>query len=247
MLDLALERESDYIMNITIVGATGLVGEVFLDLLQAAHLPLDKLTLLAGSSAGASVKFADQDYTVQKLSGHDFAGTDVVVFCTSAELSKIYVPLAARSGALVIDLSSRFRNDAAVPLVIPEINAAVLGACPSSRVIANPNCSTAQMLLPLAPLESSFGLRSINVATYQSASGAGRQLLSSIENNDTSCELHANVIAQIDAMTDNGYTREELKMRCETQKIFARPDLTISATCVRVPVAIGHSEALQSG
>ena len=244
--------------RIAVVGATGAVGEVMLSILAEHGYPARQVVAVASQrSAGGQVGYGDTRLTVQSLAGFDFSGIDYALFSAGGAVSKEFAPLAARSGAVVIDNTSAFRYDDAIPLVVPECNAHRLAEIRRGAIIANPNCSTIQMVVALAPVHRSAGIARINVATYQSVSGAGRrgmqelaaQTAKRLDHEDIEVSKFAqpiafNVLPQIDEMLDNGYSREEMKMVWETQKIFEDPDILVNATAVRVPVFVGHSEAV---
>ncbi|MFN2334720.1 MAG: aspartate-semialdehyde dehydrogenase [Wenzhouxiangellaceae bacterium] len=248
--------------NVAVVGATGAVGEVLLELLVERGFPVDSLVALASSrSAGEMVDFGKRSVTVRALDPFDFEGIDFAFFSAGGSVSAEHAPRAARAGATVIDNTSHFRMDDDVPLVVPEVNGSILnGWFERDRpggIIANPNCSTIQMLLAVAPIHRAAGIRRINVATYQAVSGAGRQALEELgrqtaarlnfeqpEARVLSAPIAFNVIPRIDRMEDNGYTREEMKMHFETRKILDDHEIGVNATAVRVPVFYGHSEAV---
>ncbi len=245
--------------SVAIVGATGLVGKALLNVLEQRHFPISQLFLLAGDrSSGQILSFANHDYLVTPLSHFDWHAQqiDIAFFSAGNEVSLHYAPIARDSGCLVIDNSSAFRYDDNVPLIVPEVNANVLSldssftSCrgeqhPPPMIIANPNCSTIQMMLALAPIHRAVGIKRIIVSTYQAASGAGQDLVDELTlGEDAAASLHANIIPQIDVLQDNGYSREEMKMLWESRKILHAPELLLSATAVRVPVINGHSEAI---
>ena len=244
--------------NIAVVGASGAVGEVMLSILAEQGYPARQVTALASErSAGSQVAYGQTRLTVGDLSGFDFAGVDYALFSAGGSISKDFAPRAAGAGAVVIDNTSAFRYDDAIPLVVPEVNAHALAGIHGGTIIANPNCSTIQMVVALAPVHRAAGIARVNVATYQSVSGAGRRGIQELETqtadrlDDRAIEVSKfaqpiafNVLPQIDEMLDNGYSREEMKMVWETQKIFGDPDILVNATAVRVPVFVGHSEAV---
>lgn len=243
---------------IAVVGATGAVGEVMLSILAERGHREDRVTALASErSAGNDVEFGTTRLEVEDLATFDFSGIDYALFSAGGSVSEAHAPRAAAAGAIVIDNTSAFRYIDDIPLVVPEVNAHVLKNVTRGAIIANPNCSTIQMLVALAPIQREAGIARINVATYQSVSGAGAGGLRELAE-QTAARLNFkapdvqkfaqpiafNVLPQIDSMQDNGYTREEMKMVWETQKIFADPDVLVNATAVRVPVFFGHSEAV---
>ena len=244
--------------RIAVVGASGAVGEVILSILADRGHREDRVTALASErSAGEQVEFGATQLTVENLADFDFSNTDYALFSAGGSVSKEYAPAAAAAGAIVIDNTSAFRYDDDIPLVVPEVNAHVLNEAGRGMIIANPNCSTIQMLVALAPIHRAVGIERINVATYQSVSGAGRQGLEELAHQtvqrlnfqEPSVSKFAqpiafNVLPQIDEMLENGYTREEMKMLWETQKIFEDTAVLVNATAVRVPVFFGHSEAV---
>ena len=248
---------------IAVVGASGAVGEVMLSILaERGHDP-DHVTALASErSAGQQVDFGNTQLTVDDLALFDFSGVDYALFSAGGSVSKEHAPRAAAAGAIVIDNTSAFRYDDDIPLVVPEVNPQALAGIAENAdhrgaIIANPNCSTIQMVVALAPVHRVAGITRINVATYQSVSGAGRmgmeelalQTAQRLNFKDPEMKKFAqpiafNVLPQIDEMLENGYSREEMKMLWETQKIFEDPDVLVNATAVRVPVFFGHSEAV---
>jgi len=244
--------------RIAVVGATGAVGEVLLSILADRGHREDRVTALASErSAGQDVEFGLTQLDVENLADFDFSTVDYALFSAGGSVSKEYAPKAAAAGAKVIDNTSAFRYDDDIPLVVPEVNAHMLDAIDGGCIIANPNCSTIQMVVALAPIHAEAGITRINVATYQSVSGAGRKGLHELANqtaqklNLKEAEMRAfsqpiafNVLPQIDVLEDNGYSREEMKMLWETQKILGDDSVLVNATAVRVPVFYGHAEAV---
>ena len=245
-------------MNIAIVGASGAVGQELLKVLDDTNFPVDGLRLFGSSrSAGRKIPFRGRDISIEELDENsDFAGTDIAFVSAGAETSRKYAPVITAHGTLMIDNSSAFRMDADVPLVVPEVNGADALDAPR-RIIANPNCTTIQMVMTLKPIHDLSPIRRVHVATYQAASGAGASAMDElVEQHRALCEgrkprvekfsrqLAYNLIPQIDVFTDNGYTKEEMKMHRETKKIMHAPELEVSAMCVRVPVMRAHSEAM---
>ncbi|CAN5247449.1 aspartate-semialdehyde dehydrogenase [soil metagenome] len=244
--------------NIAVVGATGAVGEAMLAILAERQFPVAKLYPLASErSAGNPIRFASKTLEVQNLADFDFSQVEIALFSAGAAISEVYVPIAAAAGCICIDNTSQFRYDADVPLVVPEVNAAAIAEYRERNIIANPNCSTIQMVVALKPIYDAVGITRINVATYQSVSGAGQkgidelakqtaELLNghSIDANTFPQQIAFNVIPQIDVFLENGYTKEEMKMVWETQKIFHDSEILVNPTAVRVPVFYGHSEAI---
>ena len=246
-------------MNVAIVGVSGAVGQEFLKVLEARNFPIDNLLLFGSErSAGSTVVFRDKEYKVLLLQENDdFRGIDVAFVSAGASVSRRFAETITRHGAIMIDNSSAFRMDPDVPLVVPEVNASDALATPR-RIIANPNCTTIQMVVALKPVNDLSPIRRVHVATYQAASGAGASAMDELVEQHRAIahgkEPHAptkfvhqlafNVIPHIDVFTDNGYTNEEMKMNRETKKIMHAPSLEVSATCVRVPVMRSHSEAI---
>ena len=240
--------------HVAIVGATGAVGEEMLLCLEQRNFPVSELTLLASArSAGKRITFRGQEIVVKELTHNSFAGVDIALFSAGGGISLEFGPSAAAAGAIVIDNSSAFRMDEDVPLVVPEINPAAAKNAPRG-IIANPNCSTIITLMALAPLHEAFGLKSIIASTYQAVSGSGAQGIVELEEQVKAIsadqpfesrvyprQIAFNVIPQVDAFTENGYTKEELKMLNEGRKILGIPELKVSCTCVRVPVYRSHS------
>ncbi|MDR2470209.1 MAG: aspartate-semialdehyde dehydrogenase [Tannerella sp.] len=244
-------------MTAAIVGVSGAVGQEFLRVLEERKFPVSELRLFGSArSAGRSYAFRGKSYTVNELKQNDdFKGVDVAFASAGAGTSREFAGTITKHGAVMIDNSSAFRMDEDVPLVVPEVNPADALTRPRG-IIANPNCSTIQMVVALQPLEALSHIRRIHVATYQSASGAGAEAMDELLAqhrqlaggetpvvNRFACQLAYNVIPHIDVFTDNGYTREEMKMHHETRKIM-HSDVSVSATCVRVPVLRAHSEAV---
>jgi len=242
---------------VAVVGATGAVGKELIGCLERRNFPLSKLRLFASArSAGKQLAFRDQKIVVEELREDSFAGVDIALFSAGGSVSKEYAPKFAAAGAIVIDNSSAFRQDADVPLVVAEVNPDALDAIPRG-IVANPNCSTMQMLVALAPIHRAVGIERINVATYQSVSGAGRSGLEELGRQTAAilgfqppevtrfqAQIAFNLIPHIDDFQDNGYTKEEMKMVWETRKILGDESIEVNPTCVRVPVFFGHSEAV---
>ena len=243
--------------KVAVVGATGNVGREMLNILAEREFPADEVVALASRrSLGAAVGFGERTLKARDLAQYDFAGTDIALFAAGSAVAKKWAPRAAEQGAIVIDNSSYFRMEPDVPLVVPEVNAAALARYAKRNIIANPNCSTAQMVVALKPLHDLATIKRVVVATYQSVSGAGTAAMDELYHqtkavyvNDPiapgefSKQIAFNVIPQIDAFIEGGSTKEEWKMEAETRKILD-PDIRLTATCVRVPVFVGHSEAL---
>ena len=244
--------------KVAMVGATGAVGEALIGILAERKFPVTEFVPLASArSAGEKIEFGKREVTVLDLAGYDFAGVDIAFFSAGAKVSREHAPRAAAAGAVVIDNTSEFRNDDDVPLVVSEVNPEAIAGYRQRGIIANPNCSTMQMMVALAPIHRAVGIERINVATYQSVSGAGRSGIEELGEQTAallnfqqvkpakfSRQIAFNVIPHIDDFQDNGYTREEMKMVWETRKILADPTIQVNATAVRVPVFLGHAEAV---
>ncbi|MFA0066915.1 aspartate-semialdehyde dehydrogenase [Vibrio breoganii] len=244
--------------NVAILGATGAVGETLLEVLKERDFPVGDLHLLASErSKGKSYRFNGKSIEVQNVEEFDWSQVHIALFSAGGELSERWAPVAADEGVVVIDNTSQFRYDYDIPLVIPEVNPEAIAEFRNRNIIANPNCSTIQMLVALKPIHDEVGIERINVSTYQSVAGAGKsgidelagqtaKLLNGIpaEPETFSQQIAFNCIPQIDAFMDNGYTKEEMKMVWETQKIFNAPSIMVNPTCVRVPVFYGHAEAV---
>ena len=243
--------------RVAVVGATGAVGETLLSILAERDFPVAELVPLASErSAGESLRFRKRPVTVRELSGFDFAGVDFAFFSAGGSVSAEHAPRAAAAGAVVIDNTSHFRNEPDVPLVVAEVNPEAAERRPRG-IIANPNCSTMQMVVALAPIHRAVGIERINVATYQSVSGAGRKALEELGRQTASLlrfqdaepkrfpvQIAFNLIPHIDDFQDNRYTREEMKMVWETRKILGDENIAVNATAVRIPVFYGHSEVV---
>ncbi len=244
--------------SVAVVGATGLVGEHILEILAERKFPVREVHALASErSAGDAVRFGRRELTVRDLAEFDFSGVDIALFSAGGSVSAEHAPRAGAAGCIVIDNTSHFRNEPDIPLVVPEVNASAIAGYPPRNIIANPNCSTIQMVVALKPIYDAVGIERINVATYQSVSGAGRSAVETLadqtarllnarplELSGAAKQIAFNVVPQIDSFQDNGYTREEMKMVWETQKIFDDESIRVNPTTVRVPVFFGHSEAV---
>ncbi|HEV2702879.1 MAG TPA: aspartate-semialdehyde dehydrogenase [Steroidobacteraceae bacterium] len=245
--------------TVAVVGATGLVGETMVEVLEERKFPVKKLFALASErSLGKSVTFRGQRHAVGNLADFDFSQVDIGLFSPGGEVSREYAPRAAAAGCVVIDNTSEFRYLDDVPLVVPEVNPHSIAEYRNRGIIANPNCSTIQMVVVLKPLHDVAGIAHINVATYQSVSGAGREAIAELATQSAAllsgqgpvkagvipAQIAFNCVPQIDRFEDNGYTREEMKMVWETRKILGAPDIQVNPTAVRVPVFYGHSEAV---
>lgn len=244
--------------NIAIVGATGAVGEAMLELLASRDFPVGELTLLASErSAGTRLPFKEKSLTVKDLAQFDFTGIDIALFSAGGDVSADHAPKAAAAGCVVIDNTSYFRRDEDIPLIIPEVNLHALDGYKARNIIANPNCSTIQMLVALKPIMDVAGLSRINVATYQAVSGAGKSGIEELAGQSAKLlnaqdvepevfgkQIAFNAVPHIDDFQDNGFTKEEMKMIWETHKIFENDGVQVSPTCVRIPAFYGHSEAV---
>ena len=252
-------------LKLAVVGATGVVGRAAIKVLEEKKLPISSYTFFASKkSSGKKIMFMEKEYTVQELTEQSFdEGFDFAIFSAGGETSKKYAPIAASKGCIVVDNSSAFRMDKDVPLVVPEVNAQEIRK--NKGIIANPNCSTIQAVVPLKPLDDKYKIKRIVYSTYQAVSGAGRDGIEDLENgiknyregNDINVAetskyelkkfpypIFNNCLPHIDTFLDNGYTKEEMKMINETRKILNRPELPITATTVRVPVFNSHSESI---
>lgn len=244
--------------DIAVVGATGAVGEALIAILEERDFPVGTLYPLASSrSAGSSVSFRGKRIAVQELSGFDFSKARIALFSAGGAVSAEYAPRAAAAGCVVIDNTSEFRYQDDIPLIVPEVNPEAVGGYKARNIIANPNCSTIQMVVALKPIHDAAGITRVNVATYQAVSGSGKQALEELARQTANLlnaqpveataypkQIAFNVLPQIDVFTENGYTREEMKMVWETQKILGDPDILVNPTAVRVPVFYGHAEAV---
>ena len=245
--------------RVAVVGATGNVGREILNILAERQFPLDEVAALASaSSTGDVIDFGDSgtELKVKNLEHFDFTGWDIALFAAGSEVSKTYVPRAAAAGCTVIDNSSLYRMDPDVPLIVPEVNAEAIAGYRKKNIIANPNCSTAQLVVALKPLHDAAKIKRVVVATYQSVSGTGKAAMDELFNQSRNIfvgdsnepafftkQIAFNVIPHIDDFLDDGSTKEEWKMVVETKKILD-PRIKLTATCVRVPVFVGHSEAV---
>jgi aspartate-semialdehyde dehydrogenase len=245
--------------RVAVVGATGNVGREMLNILSERQFPLDEVAAIASArSTGDVIDFGDtgEELKVKNLEHFDFAGWDMALFAAGSETSKLHAPRAAQAGCTVIDNSSMFRMDPDVPLIVPEVNAEAISGYRKKNIIANPNCSTAQLVVALKPLHDAARIKRVVVATYQSVSGAGKSGMDELfeqsrnifvgdpsEPSHFSKQIAFNVIPHIDTFLDDGSTKEEWKMVVETKKILD-PSIKLTATCVRVPVFVGHSEAV---
>jgi len=244
--------------NVAVVGATGAVGEIMLSILEQRNFPVGEVYALASSrSAGKRVEFKNKQLIVEDLETFDFSKADIGLFSPGASISKIHAPRAVEAGCVVVDNTSQFRYDDDIPLVVSEVNPDAVADYKNRGIIANPNCSTIQMLVALKPIYDAVGIERINVCTYQAVSGSGKEAIEELAKQtadllnaqDIQCNVYPkqiafNVLPQIDVFQDNGYTKEEMKMVWETRKIFGDESIMVNPTAVRVPVFFGHSEAV---
>jgi aspartate-semialdehyde dehydrogenase len=249
--------------HVAVVGATGAVGQQMLQTLEKRNFPISKLTLLSSErSAGTKITFKNEEYTVQAATPESFEGVQIALFSAGGSVSKQFAPEAVKRGAICVDNTSAYRMDENVPLVVPEVNEEALRN--HNGIIANPNCSTIQMVVALEPIRQQFGLNKVIVSTYQAVSGAGAAAINElkeqskailngeeytpeilpVKGDEKHYQIAFNAIPQIDKFQDNGFTFEEMKMINETKKIMNMPELHVAATCVRLPVETGHSESV---
>ncbi len=236
--------------NVAVVGATGAVGETMLQILEERGFPVADVHAVASSrSAGSRVAFGTRQLVVKDLDNFDFAGIDIGLFSPGAAVSRIHAPRAAQAGCVVIDNTSEFRYDDDIPLIVPEVNPDALADFRSRNIIANPNCSTIQMVVALKPIYDAVGIERINVCTYQAVSGSGKDAMEELAGQTASLlngqeavskvyprQIAFNCLPQIDVFQDNGYTKEEMKLVWETRKIIGDDTIAVNPTCVRVPV-----------
>ncbi|MDQ3267280.1 MAG: aspartate-semialdehyde dehydrogenase [Pseudomonadota bacterium] len=244
--------------DVAILGATGAVGEAMLSILEQRNFPVGKLFPLASSrSAGSTVTFRNQEITVHDVEDFDFSQVQIGLFSAGSSVSEKYAPIAAAAGCVVIDNTAQFRYEDDIPLVVPEVNPHAIAQYKNRGIIANPNCSTIQMLVALKPIHDAVGIERINVATYQAVSGTGKEAIEELaeqtralfNHQEVKTEVYSkriafNVLPHIDVFMENGYTKEEMKMVWETRKIMEDENIMVNATAVRVPVFYGHSEAV---
>ncbi len=244
--------------DVAVVGASGAVGETMLEILAQHNFPVGTVYPLASErSAGKRVKFKHKQLIIENLADFDFSKVQIGLFSAGASVSKVYAPKAAAAGCVVIDNTSEFRYDDEIPLVVPEVNPEKIADYKDHGIIANPNCSTIQMLVALKPIYDAVGIERINVCTYQAVSGTGKEAIEELASQTAQLlsgkpaeivvypkQIAFNVLPQIDVFQDNGYTREEMKMVWETRKIMGDESIQVNPTAVRVPVFYGHSEAL---
>ncbi len=249
-----IEKKEKY--NVAVAGATGAVGQKMLEILQERNFPVDRLKLLASArSAGTSLEFKGEQVTVEELRHDSFEGVDMALFSAGASVSREFAPSAIKSNCVVIDNSSAYRMESDIPLVVPEVNPDAIGEDPG--IIANPNCSTIQMVVALKPIHDKFKIKRVVVSTYQSVSGSGQKAIDELKSQTQELllgnepkpnvyphQIAFNCLPHIDIFLDNGYTKEEMKMVNETRKIFNDDSIQVSPTTVRVPVFYSHSEAL---
>ena len=245
-------------VNVAVVGATGVVGETMISILEERKFPVDNLYPLASHrSAGKRIMFKGKSLPVEDLEQFDFSKVQIGLFSPGASVSAIYAPRAGEAGCIVVDNTSQFRRDVDIPLVVPEVNAHAIAQYKPRNIISNPNCSTIQMLVALKPIYDTVGIRRINVATYQSVSGTGKDAIEELASQTAALlngkpitskvypkQIAFNALPHIDTFMENGYTKEEMKMVWETQKIFADDSILVNPTTVRIPVFYGHSEAV---
>ncbi|TVS08616.1 MAG: aspartate-semialdehyde dehydrogenase [Gammaproteobacteria bacterium] len=245
-------------IDVAVVGATGAVGEVMIEILEQRKFPVGTLYPLASArSAGKQVMFRNRPVKVEDLATFDFSKVKLALFSAGGSISAEHAPRAAAAGCVVVDNTSHFRREADIPLIVPEVNAHALDAYRQRNIIANPNCSTIQMVVALKPLHDAARITRINVATYQAVSGSGKKGVEELAGQTAALlngkpspgkvypkQIAFNALPHIDSFMDNGYTREEMKMVWETQKIFEDESIEVNPTCVRIPVFYGHSEAV---
>jgi aspartate-semialdehyde dehydrogenase len=244
--------------SVAVVGATGLVGSTMLSILEQRNFPVGELFPLASSrSVGKTVRFKGRDIPVQDLATFDFSKAQIGLFSAGGSVSAEFAPKAGKAGCVVIDNTSHFRYDTDIPLVVTEVNPHAIAGYKTRNIIANPNCSTMQMVVALKPIHDAVGIERINVATYQSVSGGGQKAINELSDQNRAIaagepvtvkviakQIANNCVPHIDVFLDNGYTKEEMKMHWETQKIMEDSAIRVNATAVRVPVYMGHSEAV---
>ena len=246
------------VFDVAVVGATGAVGETMLGILAERQFPVGKVYALASErSAGSLVQFGEQRLKVQNLASFDFSQVQIGLFSAGASISEKHAPRAAAAGCVVIDNTSQFRYDVDIPLVVPEVNPHAIAEYRNRGIIANPNCSTIQMLVALKPIQDAVGIERINVATYQAVSGTGKEAIEELASQTAALlngkpveskvypkQIAFNALPHIDTFQSNGYTKEEMKMVWETQKIMEDETIRVNPTAVRIPVFYGHSEAV---
>jgi aspartate-semialdehyde dehydrogenase len=249
-----IEKKENY--NVAVAGATGAVGRKMLEILEERKFPVNRLKLLASArSAGQSLEFLDDKFNIEELRHDSFEGVDIALFSAGAGVSREFAPFAVKSNCVVIDNSSAYRMESDIPLVVPEVNPDAIGKNPG--IVANPNCSTIQMVIALKPIHDKFKIKRVVVSTYQSVSGSGQKAIDELKDqtyellqgNESKPNVYPhqiafNCIPHIDNFLDNGYSKEEMKMVNETRKIFNDDSIQVCPTTVRVPVFYSHSEAL---
>ena len=253
-----MSKTMNNMFDVAVVGATGAVGEAMISILEGRDFPVGNLYPLASRrSAGSSIRFRGRRHTVRELDDFDFSRAQIGLFSAGASVSARHAPRAGEAGCVVIDNSSQFRYEDDVPLVVPEVNPDAIGGYTHRNIIANPNCSTIQMVVALKPLYAAAGIERINVATYQAVSGTGKEAIEELAGQTAALldgkpveaavypkQIAFNALPHIDAFMDNGYTKEEMKMVWETRKIMEDDSIRVNPTTVRVPVFYGHSEAV---
>jgi len=246
------------LIDVAVVGATGMVGESMLEILAERKFPVGTVYALASErSVGMTVAFGNRELTVEDLAGFDFSKAAIGLFSAGGSISAEFAPKAAAAGCIVIDNTSHFRNDDDIPLVVPEVNAHAIAEYKTRGIIANPNCSTIQMVVALKPIYDAVGIERVNVATYQAVSGAGRSAVEELVRQTTTLlngrpleiegaakQIAFNAVPHIDTFQENRYTREEMKMVWETRKILGDESIQVNPTAVRIPAFYGHSEAV---
>jgi len=253
-----MEKKMTRLFDVAVVGATGAVGEVMISILEERNFPVGKLYPLASHrSTSRQIQFKGKYLGVEDLEKFDFSKVQIGLFSAGASVSAIYAPRAGEAGCVVVDNTSQFRQDKDIPLVVPEVNPNAIAQYKSRHIIANPNCSTIQMLVALKPIYDAVGIERINVATYQAVSGSGKKAIEELAGQTAALlngkpitpeaypkQIAFNVLPHIDKFMENGYTKEEMKMVWETKKIFGDESISVNPTAVRVPVFYGHSEAV---
>jgi len=244
--------------NVAVVGATGAVGNEMINVLEQRNFPVKELKLLASTrSAGEKLEFRGEEITVEVLDENSFKGVEIGLFSAGGAISEKFAPIAAKEGCVVIDNTSAFRMDPQVPLIVPEVNPHAIGEYTNKNIIANPNCSTIQMVVVLKPIHDAVRIRRVVVSTYQSVSGTGKEAIEELEQQTRAVfsqreieisvyphQIAFNCLPHIDVFLENGYTKEEMKMVKETKKIMEDDSIRLTATTVRVPVFFGHSESV---
>jgi aspartate-semialdehyde dehydrogenase len=254
-MEVSMKKEK---YNVAVVGATGAVGNEMLSILEERNFPVNHLKLLASQrGAGTKMEFKGKEYTVEVLNENSFSGVDIGLFSAGGSVSEKFAPIAGQAGCVVIDNTSAFRMDPQVPLVVPEVNAHAIAQYPKKNIIANPNCSTIQMVVALKPIHDAARIKRVVVSTYQAVSGTGKRAIKELESQVLAIykqeeikkevyphQIAFNCLPHIDVFLDNGYTKEEMKMVNETKKIMEDDSIRVTATTVRVPVFYGHSESV---